>query len=90
MRKKSWPLAVMLGLIVCTPLMAAEELRLWPGKAPGSEDWSEPEEIITSASGSRSIINVSDPTMTVHLPDASKANGTACSRSTTARKPRAG
>jgi hypothetical protein len=77
MRKKSWPLAVMLGLIVCTPLMAAEELRLWPGKAPGSEDWSEPEEIITSASGSRSIINVSDPTMTVHLPDASKANGTA-------------
>jgi dienelactone hydrolase len=51
-------------------------LRLWPGKAPGSENWIVPESI-TSRGGSRVGTNVSDPTLTVYLPDAAKANGAA-------------
>jgi len=59
-------------------ILAAEppELRLWPGKAPGSENWTVPESI-TSRGGSRVATNVSDPTLTVYLPDSAKANGAA-------------
>lgn len=54
---------------------APSELRLWPGKAPGSESWSIPESVTRSPTGDRIIRNVSDPTLTVFLPDAAKANG---------------
>lgn len=55
----------------------AEELRLWPGKAPGSERWEIPESVTTSASGDRVVSNVSDPTLAVYLPDAARATGAA-------------
>ncbi len=51
-------------------------MRLWPGKAPGSENWSIPESIIDRG-GSRIATNVSDPTLTVYLPDASESTGAA-------------
>jgi acetyl esterase/lipase len=50
---------------------------LWTGKAPGSEQWTVPESVTTSTTGARSISNVSDPTLTVYLPDPGKATGTA-------------
>lgn len=53
------------------------ELRLWPDKAPGSERWNVPENVTTSAGGDRVIANVSDPTLTVFLPEAGKATGAA-------------
>ena len=59
------------------PARAQMELRLWPEGAPGSEDWSIPESTTRSASGDRIITNVSDPTLTVYLPSASVATGTA-------------
>ena len=59
------------------PARAQTELRLWPGDAPGSEDWSIPESITRSPSGDRVIANVSDPTLTVYLPDARIATGAA-------------
>jgi acetyl esterase/lipase len=52
------------------------ELRLWSGKAPGSENWTVPESI-SNRGGNRVATNVSDPTLTVFLPDAAKANGAA-------------
>ncbi|MEO8099959.1 MAG: dienelactone hydrolase family protein [Acidobacteriota bacterium] len=52
------------------------EWKLWPGKAPGSENWTVPESI-TDPGGNRVATNVSDPTLTVFLPDAAKANGAA-------------
>jgi acetyl esterase/lipase len=72
-------------LLVCAGLAlyafgsarAQTELRLWPGEAPGSERWSIPESITTSPSGDRVIANVSDPTLTVYLPDAGIATGAA-------------
>ncbi len=56
---------------------APQEIRLWPGKAPGSERWTVPEATTTSPSGDRTITNVSDPTVTVFLPAAESATGTA-------------
>lgn len=53
------------------------EVRLWPGKAPGTENWTLPEVTTTSASGDRVISNVSDPTLGIYLPDPATANGTA-------------
>jgi hypothetical protein len=58
-------------------VQAQTEIRLWPGGARGSEDWSMPESISVSASGDRVITNVSDPTLTVYLPDAGVATGAA-------------
>jgi hypothetical protein len=56
---------------------APQEIRLWPGKAPGSEQWVVPEATTTSPSGDRTITNVSDPTVTVFLPAGGSATGTA-------------
>ncbi len=55
---------------------AIKVVNLWPGAAPGSEQWKQPETVVGSV-GSRRIINVSTPTLTVYLPDASTATGTA-------------
>ena len=55
----------------------APEIRLWPGKAPGTEQWTLPETVTTSAGGTRILSNVSDPTLTVYLPDAARATGAA-------------
>lgn len=56
---------------------AGTELRLWPGKAPGSEGWGVPESVTTSPSGDRVVSNVSEPTLAVFLPDPAKATGAA-------------
>jgi len=59
---------------------AAQEsfvIRLWPDGAPGSESWSEPETVSGAETGNRIVTNVSDPTLTVFLPDAGIATGTA-------------
>jgi acetyl esterase/lipase len=63
---------------ICLSAHAADpvEFRLWPGKAPGSGNWTVPESI-TNRGGSRVATNVSDPTLTVYLPDAAKSNGAA-------------
>jgi acetyl esterase/lipase len=59
------------------PVRAQTELRLWPGVAPGSEDWTLPESLTRSPSGDRVIANVSEPTLTLFLPDAARATGAA-------------
>jgi acetyl esterase/lipase len=56
---------------------APQELRLWPGKAPGSETWSLPESVTRAPNGERIVTNVSEPTLTVYLPDPARANGAA-------------
>jgi acetyl esterase/lipase len=60
-----------------TLAQAPQELRLWPGKAPGTEGWSIAEATTTASSGDRTITNVSDPTVTVFLPPEASATGTA-------------
>ena len=58
-------------------LAQTPEIRLWPGKAPGTEQWTLPETASTTPNGARILTNVSDPTLTVYLPDAPKATGAA-------------
>jgi acetyl esterase/lipase len=50
---------------------------IWPGKAPGSEDWTFSERVMEGPGGSKTYSNVVNPTLTAYLPDAAKANGTA-------------
>ena len=54
-----------------------QEIRLWPGKAPGSENWTVAQVTTTSPAGDRTISNVSDPSVTVFLPPQASATGTA-------------
>lgn len=67
----------LLAMAADAAAQAPEEIRLWPGKAPGSEHWTRPEVTTTSPTGDRTISNVSDPTVTVFLPPAASATGTA-------------
>ena len=69
-------LSLLIGVCLSALGAAPIELRLWPGKAPGSENWSVPESI-TERGGSRIATNVTDPTLTVYLPDTSKSIGAA-------------
>jgi hypothetical protein len=56
-----------------SPAPATTVLNLWPGTAPGSEQWKQPE----TALGPGAIVNVTTPTLTVYRPAPSTATGTA-------------
>ena len=63
--------------LLAFPASAQEELPLWPGKAPGTENWRFTESETVASNGDRIVSNVSDPTLSVFLPDPDMANGTA-------------
>jgi acetyl esterase/lipase len=73
------PIVACAAIALCSvaPARAQTELRLWPGAAPGSEHWSIPESVATSASGDRVVTNVREPSLTAFLPDATLATGAA-------------
>ena len=51
---------------------------LWPGGAPGSEDWTQQEQVSVMPQGGLKVIrNVSQPTLTAYLPNPQIATGTA-------------
>lgn len=66
---------------VTPPLNAPEEVPIWPGRAPGTQDWSDREEAATVTlprlGKIQVITNVTVPTLTVFRPPAAKANGSA-------------
>ena len=76
---------VFLVILICAtaaPLMAQDEVHeIWPGAAPGSEDWShrERDTLLQVADGTlmRMLENVVVPTLTVYRPDPAISNGTA-------------
>jgi len=81
-RAHAWAVALLVAPAAAlaqppSSLPAPVEIRLWPDGAPGSEDWSIPESVTTTPSGDRIVANVSDPTLTVFLPDPTAATGTA-------------
>ncbi len=51
-------------------------IHVWPGVAPGSEQWKQPETRLGSGDMQR-IVNVTTPTLTAYLPDPAAATGTA-------------
>lgn len=64
----------MLFLASC---VAAQQqtIKIWPGVAPGSENWSEPETVMRGTDTDR-VANVVTPTLIAYLPEKSKATGT--------------
>jgi len=54
--------------------VGAQTLDIWPGIAPGSEDWKQQERVEKGGPGNI-VYNVVKPTLTVYLPDKSKATG---------------
>jgi len=52
-----------------------QTIKIWPGVAPGSENWSEPETVMKGGDTDR-VANVVTPTLIAYLPEKSKATGT--------------
>ena len=50
---------------------------LWPGAAPGSEHWTHTEVAYLNEQGEPMVRNVTQPSLTVYLPDLATATGTA-------------
>lgn len=71
-------LAVYLLLQLGTELHAQQVIKLYEGKAPGSENWNWSEAYLEKTSWNTPVVyNVAEPTLTVIKPEAGKANGTA-------------
>jgi acetyl esterase/lipase len=52
-------------------------ISLWPGGAPGSEDWTQQEQESVIPHSLKVVRNVAQPTLTAYFPAPSTANGTA-------------
>lgn len=77
----AWSVAVTPASARVEPRATHEVVRVWPGQAPGTEDWKAPEEgvdvTLPNVGKIHVITNVTVPTLTVFRPAAGKANGTA-------------
>src|SRR5262245_46862238 len=51
-------------------------INIWPGVAPGSENWTQKEKVIEISPIGAVILNVVNPTLTPYLPQSGKATGT--------------
>jgi endo-1,4-beta-xylanase len=74
------PFAALLALLLHSQTARAEdpkEILLWPDGAPGSEGKTEPEKVVTSAGGERTVSSVHKPSITPFLPAKEKATGAA-------------
>ena len=67
-------LGILVALVSCCA--AAQTLNIWPGVAPGSENWTQKETVAENTPVGTIINNVVTPTLTVYLPEKSKATGT--------------
>lgn len=70
-------LIVFLLMAIDSSTYSQETIRLWEGKAPGSEKWTHQEKTSTFPGGGTIVQDVVDPTITAYLPDPSTANGAA-------------
>ena len=74
--------AVLSAILLCfTSLMAGsaysqQVVNIWPGVAPGSEDWTHKEKTAENTPVGTVIFNVVTPTLTAYLPERAKATGT--------------
>jgi acetyl esterase/lipase len=63
-------------MLAATPPAHGQTLNVWPGVAPGSEQWKQQERVIENTPIGTVIFNVVTPTLTAYLPEKSKATGT--------------
>jgi acetyl esterase/lipase len=60
----------------CHAQTAPQTLNIWPGTAPGSEKWIQKEKVETNTPIGAVVSNVVTPTLTVYLPEKTKATAT--------------
>jgi acetyl esterase/lipase len=53
-----------------------QTLKIWPGRAPGSENWTQEERVERNTPIGTVVFNVVEPTLTAFLPESSRATGT--------------
>ena len=64
------------AIVMCSSAGAQTQvIPIWPGVAPGSENWKEKETVMKGADTDR-VLNIVAPTLTAYLPEKSKATGT--------------
>jgi len=63
-------------LFVLDASTTAQVLNIWPGAAPGSENWTQKETTVTDTPIGAVVFNVVTPTLTAYLPERNKATGT--------------
>src|SRR5947209_6626547 len=61
-------------VVVCCAY--SQTLNIWPGVAPGSENWTQKEKKIENTPVGTVILNVVTPTLRAYLPERTQANGT--------------
>jgi len=64
------------ALVCAADIATAQTINLWPGVAPGSENWKQKEITIENTPVGTVIMDVVTPTITAYLPDPAKATGT--------------
>ena len=62
-------------LTACT-VRTQQVVNVWPGVAPGSENWTQQERTIENTPVGTVVFNVVTPTLTAYLPERAKATGT--------------
>ncbi|MBV9108469.1 MAG: alpha/beta hydrolase [Gemmatimonadetes bacterium] len=68
---------IVLTLLAAGAASAQQVVNLWPGRAPGSEGWTQQEKTFENTPVGTVIQNVSSPTLTAYLPERGKATGAA-------------
>jgi len=66
--------AIVVTLFTCSA--SSQTVNLWPGVAPGSENWTYQEVTAKDTPIGTVVLNVVTPTLTAYLPDKTKATGT--------------
>jgi acetyl esterase/lipase len=67
---------IALTFLTACSARAQQVLNIWPGPAPGSENWTQKERTIENTPVGTVIFNVVTPTLTAYLPERTRATGT--------------
>jgi acetyl esterase/lipase len=78
MKRTSVCIAIALALtfLMACSARSQQVVNIWPGVAPGSENWTQKERTIENTPVGTVIFNVVTPTLTAYLPERTKATGT--------------
>src|SRR5262249_47947817 len=70
------PAGVIFFIFVITCSAHSQTVNIWPGAAPGSENWTQKEKTVANTPIGTVVFNVVTPTLTAYLPEKTNANGT--------------
>lgn len=76
MRTARWAAGAIAFSFLIAGVAQAQVVNIWPGVAPGSENWTHEEKTVENTPLGTVIFNVVTPTLTAYLPEKAKATGT--------------